>query len=142
MKRYYVSKIKRVFVPALNDYAYVHRFQESTSNINYVGGEIAVDPTTGIPTQKALLILVDTVDHTTLDADAEMVSMPDSTLDTKLSAIPNNIKNRAQNKLQQIGFTSTEVTTLWNSSTTVRDLLNALGRLNNPNFDALNFDTP
>ena len=25
---------------------------------------------------------------------------------------------------------------------TVKDLLNALGRLNNPNFDALNFDTP
>ena len=144
MKRYYLSKIKAVQIPGMGT-VYRHRFQELAEklglNITYVGGEIDVDPATGIPTQAALLILVDTVDHTPFAGDNEMADFPDGGLDVKVASIGAVAKNLSKGKMKKVGLTPTDVDSLWQQADGLRDIINALGKRNNPAFDSLNFDT-
>ena len=142
MKRYYLSKIKKVFEPNMGVEVYRHRFQELADgrNLTYVGGEIAVDPQTGIPTQKALLILVDAVDHRQFANDQEMVEVPEVSLDVKTAAIANATMATFRAKAQQIGFEKAEVDAIVNGADALRNVVDGFGKLNNPAFDTRNFD--
>lgn len=141
MKRYYLSKIKLVDVPGFGP-VWRHRLQElsDTMPIDYVGGEIAVDPNTGIPTQKALLVLVGGVDHQRLRGDPELVPLPAVAADTKVSAIHTPTKVGAKAAIRALGFTQQEVDAAWDNADGLRDVLNHYGKKNNPAFDADKFD--
>lgn len=138
MKRYYLSKIKAVELPGMGT-AYRHRVQE-IPNVEYAGGEIAVDPATGIPTQKALLVLLASKNHGAFVNDAEMAEMPLVSLDIKASAISALAKNRAKAGAVILGFSTQATDAIWNGADDFREVVNAYGRLNNPAFNADDFD--
>lgn len=144
MKRYYLSKIKTVNMPGMG-MVNRHRLQELADelglNVEYVGGEIAVDPNTGAPTQKALLILIDTSNHVPFANDPQMADFPDASLDTKVSAIGVGARNRARAKITSgVGFSSQETDEAWNGADDLRAVIEHYGRLNNLMFDSRNFD--
>lgn len=139
MKRYYLSKIKRVFIPAMGDFVYRHRVQE-IPNVEYVGGDIASDPTTGLPLHPALLVLLAAKDHAQFVNDPEMAEMPMVPVDVRVNAISASAKSRAQTGAQTLGWTSQQVGAVWTAADDFRDIVNHYGRLNNPAFDADRFD--
>jgi hypothetical protein len=138
MKRYYLSKIKQIDAPGMG-LVWVHRLQEY-DNIEYAGGEIATDPVTGIPTQKALFVLVASRHHGLFVNDAELAEMPMVPLDVKASAISAAAKNKAKNGAKALGFGNSETEALWSNADDFRAVCNAYGRLNNPVFNADDFD--
>jgi len=142
MKRYYLSKIKKVFDAGLGADVWVHRFQELSDgqNIRYAGGEIAVDPVTGEPTQKALLILVDVKNHAQFANDAEMAVLPEVALDVKAGAMAKQALDQFRAKAQSIGADVLKVGEAITKADAYRDAIDTLGKLNNPAFDSRDFD--
>lgn len=135
MKRYYLSEI--YYAGPMEGYR--HRFQDFADTF-YRGGEIAVDPQTGIPTQKALLILVDDKDHARFRGVPGLFPMPDVALDIKVSAVDTKTKTDTMDKAKAIGFADAELSAVFDNAKSHRDVLNHFGRLNNPNFDADDFE--
>lgn len=138
MKRYYLSRIKQVEEPGMG-LVWKHRLQE-LPNVEYLGGEIAVDPTTGVPTQKALLCLVAGVKHKNLIADAELVPLPMVSHDIKVSSIHTPTKLAAKAAIKGLGFTDAEIESVFTNADGFRDVVEHFGRLNNPAFNADDFD--
>lgn len=140
VKRYYLSKI---FQDTAGTYgitdAWHHRLQTYTG-IDYVGGNIKVDPATGVPTEKALLVLVGGIDHSKLQNDPDLVPMPVVPLDIKVSSIQTDTKLTAKSAITKLGFDEAAVTDVWGNADGLRDIINHYGRLNNAEFDANNFD--
>ncbi len=139
MKRYYLSKIKRVFDPAFGDFVTRHRIQEYPG-VQYEGGEIAVDPQTGLATQPALLVLIAAKDQAQFVADPELAEMPMVPIDVKINAVSAAARSKAQAAAQSLGWNSQQVGAVWNGADDFRDVVNHYGRLNNPAFDADKFD--
>lgn len=139
MKRYYLSKIKRVFDPVFGDFVTRHRVQEYPG-VQYEGGEIAVDPQTGLATQPALLVLIAAKDQSKFVADPELAEMPMVPVDVKVNAVSSAARGKAQNGAAAIGWTLQQATAVWNAADDFRDVVNHYGRLNNPAFDADKFD--
>ena len=141
MKRYYLSKI---FQDVNGDYglagAWMHRFQAISADVDYRGGEIAVDPQSGVPTQQALLILVGAVDHKPFQDDPDLVPLPDVAPDVKVSSIHAPRKLLAKAAIVALGFGAADTDALWGGADGLRDGLNHCGRLNNPEFDTNAFD--
>lgn len=141
MKRYYLSKI---FQDTAGTYglpgAWMHRLQTYPDR-DYVGGEIAVNPTTGVPTEKALLVLVGGRHHAAIAADHDLVALPDVPLDMKVGSIHTPTKLAVKAKIRtRLGFSQVEVDDLWDNADGIRDVINHYGRRNNPSFDANDFD--
>lgn len=140
MKRYYLS---RIFQDVTGEYgmpgAWMHQLQ-TYPDVKYAAGEIAVDPGTGIPTQKALLVLVDQPNHVPFVNDPRMADFPEVSLDTKASSVDTAAKNRCKGKMRALGLRAAEVDDIWQQADGVRDIVNRLGRLNNPAFNSLDFD--
>ncbi len=143
MKAYYLSKVVKVNQPSIGDY-WTHRLHQRFvlgADFQYVGGdEIAVDPNTGIPTQRAVLVLVDAIDHRLLRNDRDMVSMPDAGLDVGVRAIPAQARNAVKARIRGLGYTDAEIDAIWESELNMRGVLNGYGRANKPDFDVANFD--
>lgn len=137
MKRYYLSKITSAFDPSVGAVVNRHRLQ-AYPGVDYVGGEIDVNPQTGVPTQKALLVLVGGIDHAKFGNDPNLVPLPQVAIDMKVSSIHTATKLKAKSDVTKLGFTDVE--TVWGNADGLRDVINHYGRLNNPNFDAANFD--
>ena len=135
MKRYYLSEIYNA--GPLEGWR--HRMQDYV-NTPYRGGEIAVDPQTGIPTQKALLVLVEDRDHVRFRGKAGLIPLPDVALDIKVSAIDTKTKGDTVDKAKAIGFADAELAEVFDNAKSHRDVLNHFGRKNNPNFDADAFE--
>lgn len=138
MKRYYLSKIKQVQDPNVGP-VWRHRLQE-IAGVEYLGGEIKVDPATGKPTEKALLCLVAGTDHTKLKGDPELVPLPMVSHDIKVSSIHTKTKLDCKAAIKTLGFNDQEVEDAMNNSDGFRDLVEHFGRKNNPEFDADSFD--
>lgn len=138
MKRYYLSKIKQVSDPDFG-LVYKHRLQEY-SGIDYQGGEIKVDPTTGAPTEKALLVLVGGIDHKQFRDDPELIPLPDVKIDSKVSSIHTPTKLKVKQAIKALGLTDAEVEEVWGNADGLRDVLNHYGKRNNPDFDCDKFD--
>lgn len=142
MKKYYLSAIfKDMSIPDFPQGVWRHRLQTYTGNVLAFAnsGEIAVGPD-GAPTQKALLVLVDTVDHTIFKGDAGVVPMPDVSLDVKVAAIDTQTKLLFAQGAKALGLDSGAVDGALSNADGLRDTVNYFGRLNNPAFDANNFD--
>jgi hypothetical protein len=137
MKKYYLSKIKRV---TENGMTFWRHGIQAYPNVEYQGGEIKVDPVTGIPTEKALLVLVGGINHVRFNNDADLVAMPDVSKDTKVSAIHTTTKLDAKAKIKSIGFDDVQTEAAWGNADGMRDILNHYGQKNNPGFDCNNFD--
>lgn len=141
MKRYYLSKI---FQDTAGTYglpgAWMHRLQ-TYADRDYVGGEIKVDPQTGVPTEKALLVLVGGKHHAAIAADQDMVALPDVPLDMKVASIHTPTKLAVKNKIRaKLGLLGAEVDDVFDNADGFRDVINHYGRKNNPTFDANDFD--
>lgn len=141
MRAYYLSKIKQVFDDGLGALVWRHRLQEY-DNVDYVGGEIKVDPQTGEPTEKALLVLVGAKHHAALRSDPDLVPLPvgRDSLAVKLSAIETPTKLQFRNKVRALGLSAAEVAAMTDDTRSWRDVVNELGRKNNPEFDVDAFD--
>lgn len=139
MKRYYLSKITSAFDPSVGAVVNKHRLQDYPG-IDYVGGEIDVDPITGAPTQKALLVLVGGIDHAQFADDPDLVPLPQVAIDLKVSSIHTATKLTAKQAIVALGYTDADVNDVWGNADGMRDVLNHYGRLNNAEFDAANFD--
>lgn len=141
MKRYYLSKIKQVEVPSIGTVT-THRAAE-IAGLDMAGGtgdEIAVDPQTGQPTAKAVLVLIGGINHKALQTDPELIPLPAVALDMKVSAIHTATKLKAKADIKAFGFSDAEIDEVWGNADGMRDVLNAYGRHNNPTFDCNNFD--
>lgn len=142
MKRYYLSKIKQVVDPSVGATVTTHRAAE-IGGLDMVGGtgdQIAVDPQTGQPTAKAVLVLIGGINHKALQDDPELVPLPAVALDMKVSAIHTATKLAAKSAIKAFGFTDQEIEDIWSNADGMRDVLNAYGRKNVPEFDCNNFD--
>lgn len=138
MKRYYLSAIKLVNDPNAGP-VWKHRLQELT-NVKYLGGEIKVDPATGLPTEKALLVLVAGVNHAKFKDDPELVGLPMVAHDIKVSAIHTQTKLKCKADVVALGFDQADVDAAFDNSDGFRDLVTHFGRKNNDAFDPNNFD--
>jgi len=138
MKRYYLSKIKQVQDPLVGP-VWRHRLQE-IPGVEYLGGEIKIDPATGKPTEKALLCLVAGVNHAKFKADPELVGLPLVAHDIKVASIHTKTKLDCKVAIKALGFSDQEVEDAMNNSDGFRDLVEHFGKKNNPDFDADNFD--
>jgi len=138
MKRYYLSKIKQVNDPLMGP-VWVHRLQE-LPGVEYLGGEIAVDPQTGVPTQKALLVLVAGVNHRQFRDDPELIALPLVSHDIKIASVHTATKLRCKADIKALGFDAAEVETAFANADGFRDVVEHFGRKNNPDFDADAFD--
>lgn len=139
MKKYYLSKIKAV--QEGNETFYRHRLQDiDYVDVEYLGGEIKVDQVTGIPTEKALLVLVGGVDHKRFQDDPELVPIPDVALDVKVSATKTLTKLDFKSKAKGLGLANADVDGIVDNADGWRDVVNALGQKNNAAFDCNNFD--
>lgn len=138
MKRYYLSKIKQVEDPAMGP-VWLHRLQE-IPGVEYLGGEIAVNPQSGVPTQKAMLVLVAGVDHAKFKNDDELVPLPMVSHDIKLASVHTATKLKCKADIKALGFNATEVNDAFNNADGFRDLVEHFGKKNNPDFSADNFD--
>lgn len=137
MKRWYLSKIFQSNDPPANPW--VHRLQQ-LPNVEYKGGEIAFDPQTGVPTQKALLVLVGAVDHKPFQTDPDIVPLPDFPPDGKVSGMHTPTKLGAKSKIVALGHSQAEVDAAWDNADGFRDVLQHYGRKNDPAFDVNDFD--
>lgn len=140
MKRFYLSKI---FQDTAGQYgipgAWRHGIQKH-ANREYIGGEIEVDPVTGIPTQKAILVLVGGKSHAALVNDPDIIPLPDVSPDIKVSSVHTPTKLKIKNAIKALGFAQAEVDAVWDNADGMRDVLNHYGRKNNLTFDANDFD--
>lgn len=138
MRRYTLSKIKTTAHPQFGSLN-THRLQE-IPGIEYLGGEIKVDPNTGMPTEKALLCLVAGSQHSTLRNDPELLLLPIVGHDIKVSSIHTQTKLACKAAAIAMGFSAPETDAIWNNADGFRDIVEAYGRKNNPDFDADDFD--
>lgn len=140
MKAYYLSKIfLDMTVPTFPAGVWRHKLQ-TYPGIDYASGEIKTDPTTGIPTEKVLLVLAGGINHAQLRSDPDIVPLPVVPLDIKVSSIQTETKITAKTAIAALGFSEAEVMDVWGNADGLRDIVNHYGRLNNSDFDASNFD--
>lgn len=138
MKRFYLSKIKEY--DDGGSVAYRHRIQELDPPVDYVGGEIKADPQTGIPVEKALLVLVGGVSHAALAADPELVQIPVVDIFMKVGSTHTPTKLAFKAKAISLDLDEEFVNGLMSNPEGWIEVINELGRLNNDTFDAQNFD--
>lgn len=139
MKRYYLSKI---FLDATGPFpAYKHAVQDHP-NVDYVGGEIKTDPVTGIPTEKALLVLLAAKNHTPFKNDPKMLEVPAGRdgLNVKIGSTDTATKLSFRAKAKAMGFPDAEVESLTDNTLSWKQAVDAFGKKNNPSFDVDNFD--
>ena len=99
-----------------------------------------MDPQTGVPLHKALLVLVGGIDHRAYAADPMLIPLPAVDQDVKVSSIQAGTKVSAKARIKAFGFDDAETEAAWGNADGLRDVLNHYGRKNNPNFDADAFD--
>lgn len=139
MKRYYLSPIRQYSEPGLTYWG--HHFQQKYPGVQYEAGEIAEDLKRGRPVAKALLVLVDARDHSEYENDSELVPIPDVELNRRVSALNSQERDRATARaVSAAGFTPGDVQSVWGAANDMRAVLNHYGRLNNPQFDADEFE--
>lgn len=139
MKRYYLSAIYE-HTDAMGIKAWRHHLQVAHPGVDYKGGQIAVDPATGKPTQKALLVLVGSIDHKKFKSDPKLVPFPSVAHDMKVSSIHTKTKLDCKAGLVGLGFDATEVDEVFNGADGVRDILDHFGRKNVVDFTVDDFD--
>lgn len=139
MKRYYASAIYQS-TDAMGITAYRHHLQVAYPGVDYKGGEIKVDPATGAPTEKALLVLVGSIDHKKFKDDPKLVPFPNVSHDMKVSAIHTKRKMDCKAGLVALGFDANEVDDVFNGADGVRDVLDHFGRKNIETFTVDDFD--
>ncbi|MCC7484561.1 MAG: hypothetical protein IT529_06185 [Burkholderiales bacterium] len=137
MKRYYLSKIKQV--TEAGETYWRHALQDYL-NQDYQGGEIAVDPQSGVPLHPFLLVLVPAISHAQFAGNPELIALPSVPLDMKVSSIHGPTKVAVKGRIRAMGHAQALVDQVWDNADGFRDVLNYYGRLNNPAFDANAFD--
>lgn len=143
MKRYYLLDIVAVNHPEFGT-VYKNALQAYMEargiRIDYQGGQIGIDPSTGLPTQKVTVALVGGIDHARLRGAPGIVQLPNVSHDMKVSAIQTGVKLAAKAAIKALGVADAEVEAVWSNSDGFRDILNYHGRSNDPAFDVDNFD--
>jgi len=114
--------------------------QVAYPGVGYVGGEIKVDLATGNPTEKALLLLVGSIDHKKFKDDPKLVAFPNVSHDMKVSAIHTKTKMDCKAAIVGLGFSAAEVDDVFSGADGVRDVLDHFGRKNIPEFSVDDFD--
>lgn len=129
-KRYYISKIigdglrpETAFRPKVETYG-----------VSWAGS-IPTDAN-GQPLFQHVLVIVNTNNHAVLKNDPDIGAMPDFPLDGKVSAIQNNVKSQAYAMLAAKGFNTATL----DGNDGYRDLISAVGKQRDSNFDVDNFD--
>lgn len=82
-------------------------------------------------TRDWVLMQIAAQDMTPINDDPDCIVLPDLTLDTTWGQLPANVRNDVTSRLTGAGFDTADIKT----STTVRQLLNYLGRQIDLNFD-------
>lgn len=139
MKRYYLSKI---FVDETGPFPVWKHALQNHQNIDYQGGEIKTDLVTGIPTEKALLVLVAAKNHKPFKDDLKMLEIPAGRdgLNIKIGAIDTVTKLAFRAGAKVMGFDHLEVETITDNINSWKQVVNFYGKKNNAAFDADNFD--
>ncbi len=138
MRKYYLSKIKQYTDGPLTYYG--HALQQYP-NTDYVGGEIKLDAN-GIPTEKALLVLVGSKDHAKFRSDQDIVEVPAGrdSLSVQVGATDTPTKLKFRRGVKALGFDATHVDAVTDNVQSWKQVVNEFGRKNNPDFDADKFD--
>lgn len=132
MKRYYLSPI----ISGPDEFGSItYQAKLNTLPGLNVVCEIPTGPD-GIPTQTWALCLASGPNHTAALADREIDALPDVSLDVKVGAIQNATKTRMKNALTARGLPGSIV----DNADGYRDVIRAIGRFLNLNFDENHFD--
>lgn len=136
-KRYYLSKIKQ-YTDAGTYHG--HKMQEYPE-VDALGGNIATD-SQGVPLHPAILVMVAAQDHTAFKADAELIEIPAGRdgLNMKIEATHTPTKLAFRAKMKAIGFGDVYTEAVSLNTRGWRDLVDDLGKLNNPAFSVDAFD--
>jgi hypothetical protein len=70
-------------------------------------------------------------DLTAINADSQCIVLPDLTLDATFGSLPSNVRNQIKTRLQGFGLSTSEIL----NTTTVREMLTMIGRINQPTMD-------
>lgn len=130
MKRYYLSPI----IGTGSEFD-AYRPKVDTYGVAWAGG-MKRNPTTGVPVFAWMLVIVEAKNHTPLLLDPDIYGLPDFPLDGKVSAIQTNTKNAMIAALQARGID----TALVGSADGYRDVLEGIGKTQEPTFDINNLD--
>lgn len=126
MARYFLSPIYLdTSNPYFPDGIWKHALQDHPDT-PYSGGEIKVDPKTGQPTEKALLVLVD--DHQKLVDSKVLIPLPDVLKGAPTRNVDGKEKIKAAAVKAEIDVSVIDYAATWD------DVLIHLGRKNNPDF--------
>lgn len=136
---FYLSKISQTEIPGFG-LVNQHRLQTGYPGVEYLGGEIEVDPVTGQPLHPALLVLVADTDHTKFQGDPDLVPIPVGALDSQIINLGTEVKLAARASIVALGFSQAQVDEVWTNTATLRDAINWHGQLNNPSFDVNSFN--
>lgn len=139
MRKYYLSRIKQYTEPGLGSY-WGHALQQYP-NADYVGGEIKIDAN-GVPTEKALLVLVGSKDHVRFRNDPDLIEVPAGrdSLSVQVGATDTPTKLKFRRDAKALGFGAADVEAISDNVNSWKQVVNAFGRKNNPDFDADKFD--
>lgn len=137
MKRYYLSKISLVNESGFQFYRHA---AQAYPDIVMEGGDIATDPVTGVPTQPAILVIVSDKDHTKFKNDPGMVPLPIMPAGAKVAATHVKAKTDFRNAAVGLGLTAADIDSVMANADGWADVLDHLGKKNNPVFSYLNFD--
>lgn len=141
MRRYYLSKI--VGDGSIED-PYRHRLQElidTASEADFIGGEIAVDGTTGQPLHPAILCMVSATNHSAFVADSGLIPLPHVPLDSAAGGIAPGVRSGVKARLvAELGYGQAAVDAVWEGGTSFAAVLDHYGQLNNSSFSAVAFD--
>lgn len=137
MKRYYVCP---VIGDGTEDNPYRLAIQDYPDT-PFEAGEIPVDMNSasanyGKPLHKFGLILVAARHHGKLISDNRMKPLPQVDLDVKLSSVHTATKNQMVADLKSIGIDTAFIA----GTDGYREVIRAIGRITNPDFDENSFD--
>ena len=90
---------------------------------------VIASQSSGHPKFNWAVVLVSTESFTTLDADTSLDGFPNLPVDTLISSLTNAVRQRIQS-----GMTAKGIPLLVTDYVTVRELVEAIGKIHNPQF--------
>ena len=104
-------------------------YRPKVANYSVPWAAVIAGQPNGAPKLTWSLVIVNAPDLTALEADADLLSIPESDMSTPISSLNNPTRNRIQS-----GLTSRGIALTVTNYATVGELVTAIGQAQDPNF--------
>lgn len=134
MKAFYLARIQQVETTSGMGTVNTHRIALLSPGVEFKGGAIRTDPTSGAPIHAYTLCVVDDIDHTRYRSDPDILPLPNTELSVKLGSIGTEEKIAVRQGLLAFGVPAADVEVQMGNNESFRSLLTYLGRSNDDVF--------